>query len=140
MVTMNSLTDSSKKSVSSEPHAHKVIIALGSNVDHEANICKALAGIAGIVDIDRQSETAWTEPVGMASGMFLNSMVAGKTRLTLGELTDETKKIESCCGRTKAEAAAGRIAIDIDILEYDGLRLHPDDWNRSYIQQLMKEI
>ena len=140
MGIMNSLTDSSRKSSSSNPLTHRVIIALGSNADHEANLNRALSLIGGVVDISSQAPAMWTEPVGKAAGMFLNSMVAGQTSLTLDELTEATKLMEAKCGRSAQGTAAGRIDIDIDILDYDGLRLHPDEWNRSYIKQLMKHI
>ena len=53
----------------------------------------------------------------------------------LGEVLKET---ERRLGRTHNED--GIVVLDLDLLEYDGLRYHEDDWNRDYIQQLMKEL
>jgi 2-amino-4-hydroxy-6-hydroxymethyldihydropteridine diphosphokinase len=30
--------------------------------------------------------------------------------------------------------------IDLDLLEYDGMRHHLRDWNRNYVKDLIKEI
>jgi len=34
----------------------------------------------------------------------------------------------------------GVVRMDVDLLLYNGERYHEEDWNRSYIQTLMKEI
>jgi len=32
------------------------------------------------------------------------------------------------------------VRIDIDILQYDEERLHVEDWNRPYVEKLLKQL
>jgi len=50
------------------------------------------------------------------------------------------KYIERCIGRTAENSMKGIIAIDIDILKFNDTRLHTGDWQRDYIQKLIKNI
>ena len=140
MVTKNNSTDSSKQNSSSDEPASRVVIALGSNIGQRAAMDMALRQLGGIVAGGRSTGAVWTEPIGMQSDRFLNCLFAGTTTMGLAELTAVTKDIERRCGRTVAEAAAGLIRMDIDILEYGGRRLRPADWERTYIKQLFEEI
>ena len=51
-----------------------------------------------------------------------------------------TNLMETTLGDSREERQKGCIAIDIDILRYDDLRLHPSDWQRPYIPQLLADL
>ena len=53
------------------------------------------------------------------------------------ELTRLTKETEKALGR---EHGTGMVSIDIDILQYDDIRLHLHDWEQDYIKQLYCQI
>lgn len=119
---------------------HIVVIALGTNTDHNRNMDKAMSLISRAVRDVRCSRRIWTEPIGIASGRFLNMLVSGSCRLSLQELKMEIKSIERECGRTIEEQRNGIVRMDIDILKYDNKTEHADDWDREYIKELIKEL
>lgn len=123
-----------------DKHNHIVIIALGTNTDHNRNMDKVMGFLCSIMGNVRCSRRMWTEPIGMTSGMFLNMLVSGSCILSLQELKMKIKSMERECGRTTEEQRNGIVRMDIDILKYDNETEHTDDWNREYIKELIKEL
>lgn len=119
---------------------HSVIIALGTNTGHEANLDKAIKLLGRIVGGMKASRRLWTAPIGIESDRFMNQVVTGTCSMSLDELTAVTKRIEAACGRTAESTARGIVTADIDILQYDGIKSHRDDWDREYIKTLIKEL
>lgn len=119
---------------------HSVIIALGSNCRHDANLDRATELLGRFVSGMKASRRLLTEPVGIASGPFMNQIVTGTCEMDMDALTDATKQIEAACGRTAVSMAKGIVEIDIDILQYDDTRHHLGDWDRDYIKTLIKEL
>lgn len=115
---------------------HKVIIALGSNVSLD-NLAKCLLLLCEYIDVDSESSVITTEAIGMQSPPFANQLLSGTTCKTLDELTRLTKDTESALGRKRG---TGIVSIDIDILQYDDVRLHLHDWEREYVKQLYCQI
>lgn len=137
---MNNSKGFYKQNLSNSKGGHRVIMALGSNSCQQECMAEALRLIGKIVNCRTRTRMVWTEPIGIKSGMFLNCLLAGETMLGLDDLNCAVKNIEKQCGRTADAKISGRICMDIDILEYDGVRHHDDDWERAYIKQLMEEI
>lgn len=119
---------------------HNVIIALGSNTEQKANIESAIRELEKVLKDMSYTKKIWTEPVGIKSDKFLNCLLKGNTTLELQELYDTLKAVEQMFGRTKEEKSRGIIRIDIDIMKFDNLLLHSDDWQRNYIKQLITEL
>jgi 2-amino-4-hydroxy-6-hydroxymethyldihydropteridine diphosphokinase len=67
-------------------------------------------------------------------------LVRGKTELGYDLLTRKLKDIELLLGRTPEERAQGLVRIDLDVLEYDGIRHHLRDWERPYVQDLLPQL
>lgn len=122
------------------PANHTTILALGSNHEQAANMLKATAMLGKLMTRMRQSRCILTEPIGVSANRYLNAMVAGETMLTLADFKTALKRIEGLCGRNAEEQRQGIIRMDIDIMEFDGRRMHLDDWQREYIDTLYKEI
>ena len=115
---------------------HNVIIALGSNVSQD-NLAKCLLLLREYIDVDSESSVITTDAIGMQSPPFANQLLSGTTCKTLDELTRLTKDTESALGRKRG---TGIVSIDIDILQYDDVRLHLHDWEREYVKQLYCQI
>ena len=81
----------------------------------------------------------WTQPVGNAKrrDAYLNQLVKGTTELDEEALNDWLKQTELSFGRTQAKRLLGIVPIDLDLLEFDGEKRHPDDWERTYVKELM---
>lgn len=121
-------------------YKHKIIIALGTNYEHDANIDKALEMLRPRIDGIKVSRRIWTAPIGINSGRFMNMLLAGTCSMDFQELSDTTKSIERLCGRTDTGIANNIVNIDIDILKYDAMKFHEEDWDREYIITLMTEL
>lgn len=118
----------------------QVILALGTNVNQERNMKQVMQLLADTWPDMKFTTPKWTQPIGMASAQFYNCLAYTEVEESLEELTEKVKTMERICGNTEAERSLNRIQMDIDILLYGDKKLHIDDWQRNYIQELMKEI
>lgn len=123
-----------------EKKLHQVTLALGSNCEQERSLSAACARLTALVAVERTSRRMWTEPIGPSPDRYLNMMVRGRTALDREELRRALKAVERECGRARKGEAGGEVRADIDIMEYDGERTRPADWERGYIKELSKEI
>ena len=121
-------------------NSKQVILALGTNVNQERNMKQVRQLLVDTWPYMKFTTTKWTQPIGMASALFYNCLAYTKVEETLEELTKKVKNMERICGNTGAERSLNRIQMDIDILLYGDNKLHIDDWQRDYIQELMNEI
>lgn len=118
----------------------RVILALGTNVNQERNMKQVRRLLVDTWPDMKFTTPKWTQPIGMASDLFYNCLAYTKVEESLEELTEKVKNMERICGNTRAERSLNRIQMDIDILLYGDNKLHIDDWQRDYVQELMKEI
>lgn len=129
-----------------------IILSLGSNLgDRRANLEQAIRRLSELGRIVRRSSVIETEPVGFASQhRFLNMALAIDTQLSPMELLDATQAIERAMGRTLKSVNGihfDRI-IDIDIIDYNGIRLsndrltlpHPRARERDFVMIPWREI
>ena len=118
----------------------EIIIALGTNKAQEANMSAARELVAQLLPGLTFTRDLWTAPVGIESDLFLNCLASGTTSLSYAEARSALKLIESQLGAEPSSKAAGIVAIDLDILLFNGRRYHQKDWNRTYIKQLLSEL
>lgn len=118
----------------------QVILALGTNVNQERNMKQVMQLLADTWPDMKFTTPKWTQAIGMASDLFYNCMAYTEVEESLEELTEKVKGMEQICGDTRAERSLNRIQMDIDILLYGDNKLHKDDWQRDYVQELMNEI
>lgn len=118
----------------------QVILALGTNVNQERNMKQVMQLLIDTWSDMKFTTTKWTQPIGMASDLFYNCLAYTEVEESLEELTEKVKNMERICGNSEAERSRNRIQMDIDILLYGDKKLHIDDWQRDYIQELMNEI
>ena len=118
----------------------QVILALGTNVNQERNMKQARQLLVDTWPDMKFTTPKWTQPISMPSDLFYNCLAYTAVEESLEELTKKVKNMERICGNTGAERSLNRIQMDIDILLYGDNKLHIDDWQRDYIQELMNEI
>ena len=120
---------------------HRVILSLAANRFQKSNLAKARECLGKLLtDINFTSEL-WTEPLSSSrQELYLNQLAEGSTELTLDDLNQRLKAIESSFGRTSRKRLLGIVPIDLDILRYDDQRLHERDWQRPYVTQLIGEL
>ena len=124
---------------------HHVIISLASNENQEANLEAARTQLTQLLTSVRFTSAIWTEPVNVQWSMvngqcrkYLNQLCEGTTAFGEGLLCEVLKETEKRQGRTRNED--GIVTLDLDLLEYDGMRHHLRDWERSYVKDLINEL
>lgn len=119
----------------------RLIFALGSNNEQEHNIAEAKHDISTILSDVVYSPSLWTEPIGISNkSLFLNCLGMANTQYAYNQLRHAFKRIERRLGDSHGLRTTGCVHIDIDILEYDGIKYHEADWNRPYMKELWKGL
>lgn len=85
----------------------------------------------GITEIEPVSTQA--EETTGSEGCFLNCVAIGGVAEDAEQIGRILKAIERRLGRRPDDKAAGRIPIDIDLLQWDEQVLKPDDLSRPYV-------
>ncbi len=106
-----------------------VFLALGSNIEPEKNIAKALQLLSKYVKILKISTVYLTEPLGGRSQpKFYNCVVKVETNIEPDKLKyDVLRVIEEKLGRRRTKDKYAPRTIDIDITLYGNLRVSTDD-------------
>lgn len=118
----------------------EIVMALGCNVNQFAHIGQANGLLRELFGDIVFSEAVWTDPVGLDSDRFVNQVAVARTPLPLEAVQTALKKVEALCGRTVMDKARGIIAMDIDLLAYNGKRYKEEDWQRDYIRRLLDSL
>jgi 2-amino-4-hydroxy-6-hydroxymethyldihydropteridine diphosphokinase len=120
---------------------NQAILLIGSNIDPEININKALDLLKCSSQIKKMSGIWITEAVGSKGPDFLNVAVQVNTGLT----SDKYKKvvispIETELGRVRSNDKYAPRTIDIDIIIFNGKVLDTNIWNKLFIALPVSEI
>ena len=118
-----------------------VIVGLGSNIDPDANIPKALARIkARFLEIET-SEFVKTEPIGFKDqAHFHNGAVRFKTDLSAEALKSWLLNLEDALGRIRTQNKNGPRTIDLDILVWNGKVVDKDVAHRDFLQKAIAAL
>ncbi len=119
---------------------HRACLGLGSNVEPALQLRRALAALCLIDGITVQAvSNVWqSAAVGLTLDApdYLNAALLVSTTLTETELTARLKQVESDLGRERgSDGDSDRsvlVAIDLDILVFDGVAVSPDLWELVY--------
>lgn len=118
----------------------KLLIALGTNVNQKQNIQKAMDLLRKTWHDILFTNLKWTKPIGMDTDLFYNCLAYTKVDEDLSQVQQILKNIEKACGNTEINRGHQKIQMDIDILMFGTHKLHEQDWQRSYIHELIQEI
>ncbi|HQV95893.1 MAG TPA: 2-amino-4-hydroxy-6-hydroxymethyldihydropteridine diphosphokinase [Anaerolineales bacterium] len=101
--------------------SHLAYLSLGSNIEPEVNLPKAVTLLSQSGEIAKISSAWETKPVGGSGGNYLNACLSYKTTLAQDKLkTSIIHPIESSLGRKRAQDKYAPRTIDIDIILFDG--------------------
>ena len=118
-----------------------VVVALGSNIDREANIGKACASLEQAFVVKAVSSFVVTKPLGFADqGDFLNGVALLETDLSQETLRSRLKELEAELGRRSQDNKWGPRAIDFDILIWNGNIVNKDYYERDFLRKAVQEI
>jgi 2-amino-4-hydroxy-6-hydroxymethyldihydropteridine diphosphokinase len=119
----------------------RVFLGLGSNIQAEQNLPRAVSLLKQLVQIDAIS-TAWHTPsVGAPGPDFLNAAVLIQTSLSSQDLKKHViRKIEAQLGRKRTADKNAPRTIDIDILIFDNQVVEPEIWDRAFLAVPLSEL
>lgn len=118
---------------------HEVIISLASNENQESTLERAREQLAQLLTEVHFTSAIWTEPINsIRKEPYLNQLCKATTAFGEGLLCEVLKETEKRLGRTNNED--GIVAIDLDLLQFDGKRHHLRDWERNYVKDLINEL
>lgn len=117
------------------------LIGIGSNIDPEENLQRALDKLSEQVSI-RQLSSIWQTPaVGSDGPDYLNLAVLIEIQLSLNQLKAHfLLGIEQDLGRLRSDDKNADRSIDLDILMYDGACLDDDLWSQAHVAVPASEI
>ena len=120
---------------------HRCLISIGSNTNRDVNIKLAQKELSiHFQDIYLGKEQD-TIPIGMLNpAHFTNQLAKCSTTLSIDEVKNIFKKIESQAGRLSDDKMDGIIKLDIDLLIYDNLVLKENDMKKDFIIEGLKEF
>jgi 2-amino-4-hydroxy-6-hydroxymethyldihydropteridine diphosphokinase len=106
---------------------HQVIVSVGSNIDPEYNIERAIALIADEQFLTGQSTMIQTKPVGLVDQPdFINGALLIETTLSYDDFNLYLKSVEARLERDKEQKGFVPRTIDLDIVVWDGKIVHDD--------------
>ena len=121
--------------------AHEVVIGLGSNINPETHLDKAVKELTSRFRVSRLSSWSQTKPLGITDQPnFLNGALLMETDLEQKALKHELQEIENRMGRDRSLPKNGPRVIDLDILVWDKKIVDEDYYKRDFIRQEVAEI
>jgi len=120
---------------------HICIISIGSNTNRNNNIKLAQKQLSLYFPDIRFGTEQNTLPVGMGNpAHFTNQLAKASTSLTIEEVKNIFKQIESRAGRLSEDKKNEIVKLDIDLLMYDSLVLKKSDMKRDFILTELEEL
>jgi 2-amino-4-hydroxy-6-hydroxymethyldihydropteridine diphosphokinase len=120
--------------VAVEPETHIAFVGLGSNIEPETNLSRAVAELKKQLKVLCIS-AAWKAPaLGTSGPDFLNAVIKIRTSHSADELKLLVlRPIENALGRVRTGDKNAPRAIDLDILVFDEVVYEEHIWDYAYL-------
>jgi len=120
---------------------HQAYLSLGSNIQPEVNLPKAIELLREYGEILAGSNAWESESVGSDGPNFLNACVLFLTPLLYAELKDQViHPIEANLGRKRSKDKYAPRTIDIDIILFDDELCNEKFWKQAFVVIPLAEI
>ena len=106
----------------------KTTISLGSNTEQEQHIEEAIERLKTVFSDITFTQPQWTEPIGVVSDRYLNCLANFTTSLSLQQLVQQLKNIETAMGDTHENHKQGIVLIDLDVIKYGDKEVKKIAW------------
>jgi 2-amino-4-hydroxy-6-hydroxymethyldihydropteridine diphosphokinase len=121
--------------------SHPAYLSLGSNIQPEANLVRAMELLGRYGRIEKNSSAWESESVGAEGPNYLNACVLLVTPLSQVELKKQALlPIESELGRKRSGDKFAPRTIDIDIVVFDGRPCDDKYWEQAFVVVPLAEI
>ena len=120
---------------------HSAYLILGSNIQPEVYLPKAVAKLSEYGVIEKISNAWENEPVGTSGPNFLNACILFRSGFAQKELKDTViGSVEKQLGRKRTSDKYAPRTIDIDIVIFDGSLLNNDSLDLAFVVVPLAEI
>jgi len=120
---------------------HLAYLNLGSNIQPEANLPKAVELLSEFGEVLQISHVWESEPVGTTGNNYLNVCVKFKTSLEQSDVKGKIiRPIENQLGRKRGEDKFAPRSMDIDIILFDNVSINADVWELAFVVVPLAEI
>lgn len=120
---------------------NSAVIALGSNIEPDKNIRKALSQISECFNLIKKSNFVYTKPFGYHKQPdFLNGSVFIETSSDKKGVIRALKEIEIQLGRVKRANKNGPRRIDLDLIIFNGHIVDDDVYEREFLREAIHEL
>ncbi len=120
---------------------HSVYLSLGSNIDPEANLPRAIEMLGRYGRVKEVSSVWESHAVGSNGPNFLNASVLLETDILPAELKDQlSRPIETALGRVRTADKNAPRPIDIDVMLVDGKAFNLDRWDSAFVLLPIAEL
>jgi 2-amino-4-hydroxy-6-hydroxymethyldihydropteridine diphosphokinase len=124
-----------------EQTEHQVFLGIGSNIDPQENLPRAVELLAGLVRVEAISRVWRTTAVGGKGPDFLNAALEIRTPLQAETLKREVlRPVEAQLGRVRTEDKYAPRTIDLDILIMDAKVFDPQIWEQAFLAVPLADI
>ena len=106
----------------------KITISLGSNTEQEQHIEEAIERLKTVFSDITFTQPQWTDPIGVVSDRYLNCLANFTTSLSLQQLVQQLKDIETAMGDKHENHEQGIVLIDLDVIKYGDREVKKIAW------------
>jgi 2-amino-4-hydroxy-6-hydroxymethyldihydropteridine diphosphokinase len=120
---------------------HRAYLCLGSNIDPEENMRRAVAQLREHTRLIALSRCWESEAIGSSGPNFLNMAACIETPLDAAELKEHVlARIEQQLGRVRTADKNAPRTMDLDITLFDGQVRDAHLWERAYLALTIAEL
>lgn len=120
---------------------HDVYLSLGSNIEPETNLPRAIEMLGKYGRVKEVSGAWESHAVGSDGPNFLNASVLLETEIPPAELKDKlARPIETAMGRVRTADKNAPRPIDIDVMLADGEAFNLDRWDSAFVLLPIAEL
>ncbi len=120
---------------------HDVYLSIGSNIDPEENLPRAIEMLSKYGQVEAVSEAWESHAVGSSGPNFLNASVQLSTDIEPSELKERlARPIEEALGRIRTEDKNAPRPIDVDIMMVDGEACNVERWDHAFVLLPIAEL
>ncbi len=120
---------------------NQAVIGIGSNIQPQANIEKAIKRIAESHRILNESRFVETEPLaGRDQPNYMNGAMLIQTSMGREELKSWLRELERELGRIRKSDRYDSRTIDLDIVVWDGEIVDEDVYEREFLKTAILEV
>lgn len=120
---------------------HKVYLILGSNIEPEANLPRAITMLEKYGRVKEISGVWESHAVGSDGPNFLNASILLETDIPPADLKDHlARPIETDMGRVRSADKNAPRPIDLDVMLVDGQPYNLDRWDSAFVLLPISEL